>query len=99
MRRVRFLEPITAAILSNRRLFAPHGMAGGAAGRTGLNYVLRAEGGRRALGPFERVEVRRGDVFIIETPGGGGYGAPRQGAQSSPAASAPESASQSLRPA
>jgi 5-oxoprolinase (ATP-hydrolysing) len=76
VRRIRFLEPMTAAILSNRRRFAPHGMAGGAAGLRGLNYVLRAQGGRVELGPFERTEMRRGDVFVIETPGGGAYGAP-----------------------
>jgi len=79
VRRVRFLEPMTAAILSNRRLHAPHGMAGGAAGTPGLNYVLRADGVRLPLGAFERVEMRRGDVFVIETPGGGGYGAPQRG--------------------
>jgi 5-oxoprolinase (ATP-hydrolysing) len=54
-------------------------MAGGAAGMPGLNYVLRADGVRLPLGAFERVEVRRGDVFVIETPGGGGYGAPQRG--------------------
>jgi 5-oxoprolinase (ATP-hydrolysing) len=79
VRRVRFLEPMTAAILSNRRLHAPHGMAGGAAGMRGLNYVLRGDGVRLQLGAFERVEMRRGDVFVIETPGGGGYGAPQRG--------------------
>ncbi len=78
VRRLRFLEPMTAAILSNRRLHAPHGLAGGAAGMPGLNYVLRTGGGKKRLGAFERVEVHRGDVFVIETPGGGGYGAPRR---------------------
>ncbi len=76
VRRVRFLEPMTAAILSGHRLVRPHGMAGGEPGLPGRNYVLRAAGGRTELGPFEQTEMAAGDVFVIETPGGGGYGAP-----------------------
>jgi 5-oxoprolinase (ATP-hydrolysing) len=76
VRRVRFLEPMTAAILSGHRLVRPHGMAGGEAGLPGRNYVLRADGSRSELGPFEQTEMAAGDVFVIETPGGGGYGAP-----------------------
>ena len=75
LRRVRFLEPMTAAILSGHRLVRPHGMAGGGPGQPGRNWVLRADGSRLELGPFEQVEMRAGDVFVIETPGGGGYGA------------------------
>jgi 5-oxoprolinase (ATP-hydrolysing) len=75
VRRVRFLEPMTAAILSNHRRVPPHGMAGGACGAPGRNYVLRADGSRVELGPTDRTEMRTGDVFVIETPGGGGYGA------------------------
>jgi 5-oxoprolinase (ATP-hydrolysing) len=74
VRRVRFLEPMTAAILSGHRLFAPHGMAGGEPGATGRNYVLRADGSRTDLGPFDQTEMVAGDVFVIETPGGGGFG-------------------------
>ena len=74
VRRVRFLEPMTAAILSNHRRVAPHGMAGGQPGAPGLNHVLRADGSRVALGPTDRIEMQAGDVFIVETPGGGGYG-------------------------
>ena len=74
VRRVRFLEPMTAAILSNHRRVAPHGMAGGKPGAPGHNHVLRADGSRVELGPTDRVEMRAGDVFIVETPGGGGYG-------------------------
>jgi 5-oxoprolinase (ATP-hydrolysing) len=76
VRCVRFLEPMTAAILSGHRLVRPHGMAGGEAGLPGRNYVLRADGSRSELGPFEQTEMAAGDVFVIETPGGGGYGAP-----------------------
>ncbi len=74
VRRVRFLEPMTAAILSGHRLLRPHGMAGGEPGLAGRNYVLRAGGGRTELGPFDQTEMAAGDVFVIETPGGGGYG-------------------------
>ncbi|MBV8031941.1 MAG: hydantoinase B/oxoprolinase family protein [Betaproteobacteria bacterium] len=73
-RRVRFLEAMTAAILSGHRLVAPHGMAGGQPGAPGKNYVLRADGTRTELGPFQQTKVSAGDVFVIETPGGGGYG-------------------------
>jgi 5-oxoprolinase (ATP-hydrolysing) len=76
VRRVRFLEPMTAAILSAHRRVRPHGMAGGEPGLPGRNYVLRADGRRTELGPFDRAEMAAGDVFVIETPGGGGYGSP-----------------------
>jgi len=75
VRRVRFLEPMTAAILSNHRRVPPHGMAGGEPGAPGHNYVLRVDGSRVELGPTDRTEMAPGDVFVVETPGGGGYGA------------------------
>jgi 5-oxoprolinase (ATP-hydrolysing) len=75
VRRVRFLEPMTAAILSGHRLVRPHGMAGGEPGAAGNNYVLRSDGSRTELGPFDQTEMAAGDVFVIETPGGGGFGA------------------------
>ena len=75
VRRVRFLEPMTAAILSGHRLVRPHGMAGGEPGAAGNNYVLRRDGSRTELGPFDQTEMAAGDVFVIETPGGGGFGA------------------------
>jgi 5-oxoprolinase (ATP-hydrolysing) len=74
VRRLRFLEPMTAAILSGHRLVRPHGLAGGAAGEPGKNYVLRIDGRRTELGPFDQTEMAAGDVFVIESPGGGGYG-------------------------
>ena len=74
VRRMRFLEPMTAAILSGHRLVRPHGLAGGAAGEPGKNYVLRIDGRRTELGPFDQTEMAAGDVFVIESPGGGGYG-------------------------
>ena len=76
VRRVRFLEPMTAAILAGRRRVRPHGMAGGEPGAAGRSYVVRAGGSRVDLGPCDKIEMRAGDVFVIETPGGGGYGTP-----------------------
>jgi 5-oxoprolinase (ATP-hydrolysing) len=76
VRRVRFLEPMTAAILSNNRVVAPFGMAGGEAGALGLNYVERGDGSVEALGHIGKVEMAAGDVFVVETPGGGGFGPP-----------------------
>jgi 5-oxoprolinase (ATP-hydrolysing) len=75
IRRVRFLEAMSAAILSGHRTVRPHGMAGGEPGEPGRNYVLRADGSRTELGPFDETGVGPGDLFVIETPGGGGYGA------------------------
>jgi 5-oxoprolinase (ATP-hydrolysing) len=74
VRRMRFLEPMTAAILSGHRLVRPHGMAGGDAGEPGRNYVERVAGTRTDLGPFDQTEMAAGDIFVVESPGGGGYG-------------------------
>jgi 5-oxoprolinase (ATP-hydrolysing) len=75
VRKVRFLEPMTAAILSNNRIHAPFGMAGGEAAARGSNRVERADGRVEQLGHIGKVEMEAGDVFVIETPGGGGFGA------------------------
>jgi 5-oxoprolinase (ATP-hydrolysing) len=75
-RRVRFLEPMTAVMLANHRRIAPFGAAGGAPGQTGRNWIERAAGGRDEYGAAFSSEVARGDVMVIETPGGGGYGQP-----------------------
>jgi 5-oxoprolinase (ATP-hydrolysing) len=74
VRKLRFLEPMTAAILSNNRVFAPFGMAGGGEGGKGRNLVVRADGGVEELGHIGKTDMAPGDVFVIETPGGGGYG-------------------------
>jgi 5-oxoprolinase (ATP-hydrolysing) len=76
VRRVRFLEPLVAAILSGHRRVAPPGMAGGLPGMTGRNWVRRADGRVVELGACDQIEMRAGDCFVIETPGGGGYGRP-----------------------
>jgi 5-oxoprolinase (ATP-hydrolysing) len=74
IRRMRFLEAMTAAILSNRRIVPPYGLEGGAPGRTGLNRVERADGSVQALASTDETPMAPGDVFVIETPGGGGFG-------------------------
>ena len=74
VRRMRFLEPMTAAILSNRRIVPPYGLEGGAPGRVGLNRVERTDGTVQALASTDETAMAPGDVFVIETPGGGGFG-------------------------
>jgi 5-oxoprolinase (ATP-hydrolysing) len=76
VRRVRFLEPMTASILSNGRVVPAFGMAGGGAGALGVNRVERADGRAEPLGHIGSAEMMPGDVFVIETPGGGGCGTP-----------------------
>ncbi|AGP37353.1 hydantoinase B/oxoprolinase family protein [Sorangium cellulosum] len=78
-RAVRFLEPMAASILSNGRSTAAFGLAGGGAGAPGRNVVVRADGSTEVLPHIGSVEMGIGDVFVIETPGGGGYGAPAPG--------------------
>jgi 5-oxoprolinase (ATP-hydrolysing) len=73
IRRVRFLEPMTASILSDRRRISPFGMAGGEAGALGRNYVIRSNDACSELGATDSIEMQSGDVFVIETPGGGGF--------------------------
>lgn len=74
VRKLRFLEPMTAAILSNNRMYAPFGMAGGEPAARGVNSVVRVDGSIEQVGHIGKVEMAAGDVFVIETPGGGGYG-------------------------
>ena len=75
VRRVRFLAPMTASILSNGRVHPAFGAAGGKPGAPGRNWVERADGRIEPLSHADRAELASGDVFVIETPGGGGYGA------------------------
>ncbi len=74
LRRIRFLQAMTASILANNRLTAPFGMAGGEPGTPGANWVERADGGRDDLGYADSAELAAGDVLVVRTPGGGGYG-------------------------
>ncbi len=73
-RKLRFLVPMTASILSNHRVVPPYGLAGGAPGKAGKNRIQRADGTIEDLNSTACVELLSGDSFIIETPGGGGYG-------------------------
>ena len=75
VRRVQFLEPMTASILSNGRVHPAFGMAGGTTGELGINRVVRADGSTEELQHIAQVEMQAGDVFEIHTPGGGGFGA------------------------
>ncbi len=74
VRRLRFLEPMTAVIVASRRNVAPFGLDGGADGAAGRQWVERADGTTEMLTGTDRAELAPGDVFVIETPGGGGYG-------------------------
>lgn len=77
VRRVRFLEAMSASILSNGRRHGAFGMAGGQAGLPGVNRVLRADGRVELLDHIGQVPMQPGDVFEIQTPGGGGFGTPQ----------------------
>ena len=78
VRRVlRFLAPMQLVVLANRRVVAPFGLEGGESGALGRNDVVRASGDRVELGSTGSVEVGVGDVFVLETPGGGGFGLKR----------------------
>ncbi len=73
-RRLRFLEPMTIALLTNHRRIPPYGMAGGAPGALGVNLIERADGSQEQLKGCDAAEVGTDDVLVIRTPGGGGYG-------------------------
>jgi 5-oxoprolinase (ATP-hydrolysing) len=74
VRRLRFLEPMTAAILSSSRVVPPFGVQGAEPGAVGRNSVKRADGSTIQLSACDQIDMNAGDVFIIESPGGGGYG-------------------------
>ncbi|MFE2559328.1 hydantoinase B/oxoprolinase family protein [Streptomyces sp. NPDC059352] len=75
-RRIRFLEPMTVALLTGHRRVPPYGMAGGEPGALGENIVERADGTVEHLGGAATTEVGPDDVLVLRTPGGGGYGPP-----------------------
>ncbi|MFJ4541811.1 hydantoinase B/oxoprolinase family protein [Streptomyces tibetensis] len=76
VRRIRFLEPMTVSTLSQHRRVAPYGMAGGEPGALGANRVEHADGTVTELRGSDSADLVSGDVLVIETPGGGGYGPP-----------------------
>ena len=75
VREVEFCAPVTVSLLSERRVYAPYGLNGGTAGLRGRNVLIR-DGEERLLPGKTTVEMLPGDVLRIETPGGGGFGAP-----------------------
>jgi 5-oxoprolinase (ATP-hydrolysing) len=79
VRRLRFLVPMTASILSNGRIVPAFGLAGGLPGAPGINRIERADGRVEVLGHIGSAAMAPGDVFVIETPGGGGYGTAASG--------------------
>ena len=78
-RRIRFCEPMAANILANRRAIPPRGLAGGDDAAPGRNWVERGDGTVEMLGATGSADLAAGDAFVIETPGGGGYGPAGEG--------------------
>ncbi len=76
IRRIRFLEPMTLVVVASRRTVAPFGLHGGEPGAPGRQWVERADGSRQEMTGTDQAELQPGDAFVIETPGGGGYGTP-----------------------
>jgi 5-oxoprolinase (ATP-hydrolysing) len=73
-RQIRFGEPMTVTTLASHRRIPPYGMDGGSPGALGRHWVRRADGSVTSMAGCDSVQVGDGDVFIMETPGGGGYG-------------------------
>lgn len=97
VRRIRFLEAMTVSTLSGHRRVAPYGMAGGLPGALGANRVERTDGTVVRLDGSDSVELGPGDVLVIETPGGGGYGRASRSQGTDPATSATPSEAESRR--
>jgi 5-oxoprolinase (ATP-hydrolysing) len=76
IRQIRFREPMSVAILANSRLVPPFGLEGGGSGQVGKTYIRRIDGRVDELGSCARTEVMAGEMIVVETPGGGAFGAP-----------------------
>lgn len=74
MREIEFLAPLELSILSQHRISAPFGMAGGAEGAVGRQVIIRPDGTRLDIAGIDGCDVEPGDRLVLETPGGGGYG-------------------------
>jgi 5-oxoprolinase (ATP-hydrolysing) len=74
IRRLRFLEPTTVTVLSSHRKVPPHGAKGGSSGQIGENSILRANGEKEVLDGNDEAEMMFNDVFVLKSPGGGGFG-------------------------
>ena len=75
-RRIRFLEAMTAVMLANHRRIAPFGLNGGLPGALGRNWVERRDGSREEFGGTHQLTLEAGDLFVVQSPGGGGFGTP-----------------------
>ena len=73
---MRFLEPMTVNIIAGHRIVPPYGIAGGEPGVVGENYVVHSDQKVTNIGTKGQIEVNKNDIFILKTPGGGGYGNP-----------------------
>ena len=76
VRMIRFREPITLSLLTERRVLEPRGIKGGQNGKCGENILVKKDNSLLYLGPKTSVEVDAGDMLVLKTPGGGGYGVP-----------------------
>ena len=74
IRRLRFLEQTTVTVLSSHRKVSPHGAKGGGSGQVGENSILRANGEKEVLDGNDEAEMMFNDVFVLKSPGGGGFG-------------------------
>ena len=79
IREIEFLDHLSVALLSERRVFAPYGLAGGQPGKRGENLFLTRDGRTINLGGKNEIRAEPGDAIRIATPGGGGYGGPMEG--------------------
>ena len=75
-RRLRFLEPMTVNIITGHRVVPPYGLAGGNSGALGKNYVIHLDNSITKLKTKGQIEVVKDDIFVLKTPGGGGFGKP-----------------------
>ncbi|MBT7390820.1 MAG: hypothetical protein HN771_05110, partial [Gammaproteobacteria bacterium] len=73
-RRLRFLEPMTVNIITGHRVVPPYGLAGGNSGALGKNYVIHLDNSITELKTKGQIEVSKDDIFVLKTPGGGGFG-------------------------
>jgi 5-oxoprolinase (ATP-hydrolysing) len=74
IRKFRFLKDMNVAILSSHRKFPPFGLKGGRPGKCGRNLLIRRDGSVLEVGGQAEIALKTGELFVIETPGGGGYG-------------------------
>ncbi len=73
-RRLRFLESMTVNVIAGHRKIPPYGLSGGESGALGENYVIHSDESVTDLGTKGQIEVSENDLFVLKTPGGGGFG-------------------------